>query len=80
MATALPDPAAARTQHSANQTADKLLEIVEHFERYLNAVYLLVLGSLGIRHFVPKDTDFVRRMCELLGELRRSRLEPSPPG
>jgi serine/threonine-protein kinase len=41
---------------------------------------LLVLGSLGIRHFVPKDTDFVRHMCELLGDLRRARLEPSPPG
>jgi serine/threonine protein kinase len=34
---------------------------------------LLVLESLGIEHFVPKDTDFIARMCEVLGDLRRAR-------
>ena len=40
---------AAALAEQGRRGADKLLEIVEHFERYLNAVYLLVLGSQTVQ-------------------------------
>ena len=40
---------------------------------------LSVLVSLGVARFVAKDDRFVFQLCDVIGEIRRSRLTPSSP-